>query len=400
MVHSLAVQARWLRKRLEYHLLANHLLTNAKALVFAGLYFQGQEANEWLHTGLTVLRDELPEQVLLDGGHFERSPMYHAIILEDVLDLLNLAATQPGCVSTPITDSWRETAKRMLSWLRTMTHPDGEISFFNDAAFGIAKNQQELGEYASRLGVAVRMENHEPLVNLAHSGYVRLEVGPAVALIDVAPIGADYFPSHAHADTLSFELSLFGQRVVVNSGTSSYEKNEERLRQRGTSAHSTVVIDDKNSSEVWSAFRVGRRASVKKALVTAQSGGGYRVEAEHDGYDRLSGNPQHRRVWEMSPTAMHVIDEIGGTGEHEVEIGFHMHPQCHVLPNQQGVVSLCDENERVFGKLSIDGPGEMKLNSSSYHPEFNRAEDNVRLQYRWKGKLPRRWVTTISWDEG
>jgi Uncharacterized protein conserved in bacteria len=38
-VHSLAVQARWLRRRLEWHLLGNHLFANAKALVFAGALF-------------------------------------------------------------------------------------------------------------------------------------------------------------------------------------------------------------------------------------------------------------------------------------------------------------------------------------------------------------------------
>jgi uncharacterized heparinase superfamily protein len=88
---SLALQARSLRKRLEYFTLANHLLTNAKALVFAGAFFEGEEAEEWLSEGLAILKEELPEQILTDGGHFERSPMYHAIILEDLLDLVNLS---------------------------------------------------------------------------------------------------------------------------------------------------------------------------------------------------------------------------------------------------------------------------------------------------------------------
>ena len=39
--NSLAVQARWLRRRLEHHLLGNHLLANAKALIFAGCFLKG-----------------------------------------------------------------------------------------------------------------------------------------------------------------------------------------------------------------------------------------------------------------------------------------------------------------------------------------------------------------------
>ena len=95
---SLAIQARWLAKRLEWHLLGNHLFANAKALVFAGLFFKGREAGRWLSKGLAVLDREIREQILSDGGHFERSPMYHAIILEDLLDLINLARTFPDAL--------------------------------------------------------------------------------------------------------------------------------------------------------------------------------------------------------------------------------------------------------------------------------------------------------------
>ncbi|MEN9780004.1 MAG: hypothetical protein RL014_1152 [Pseudomonadota bacterium] len=91
------------------------------------------------------------------------------------------------------------------------------------------------------------------------SGYVRLDNGPAVALLDVAPVGPDYLPGHAHADTLSFELSVGAQRVLVNSGTSCYGSSAERLRQRGTAAHNTVVVNGQDSSEVWGGFRVARR---------------------------------------------------------------------------------------------------------------------------------------------
>src|SRR5262249_6854070 len=98
---SLATQVRVLGASLEYHLLGNHLLANAKALVFAGCYFTGPEAEAWLTAGLSLLQRELAEQILADGGHFERSPMYHAIILEDVLDLVQLARIFADCDDLP-----------------------------------------------------------------------------------------------------------------------------------------------------------------------------------------------------------------------------------------------------------------------------------------------------------
>ena len=153
--HSLAVQARWLTQRLEWHLLGNHLFANAKALVFAGLAFEGPQAEAWLQQGLRILAEQLPEQVLADGGQFERSPMYHALALEDVLDLLN-AAQASGCTHPALAaalPAWREAAPGMLRWLRAMTHPGGRLACFNDSAHGIAPDGAELERYASALGV-------------------------------------------------------------------------------------------------------------------------------------------------------------------------------------------------------------------------------------------------------
>ena len=87
---SLVIQTRFLSQNLEYHLLGNHLFTNAKALVFAGLFFNGKESDYWYQLGVSIVNRELSEQVLSDGGNFELSPMYHAIFLEDLLDLVNI----------------------------------------------------------------------------------------------------------------------------------------------------------------------------------------------------------------------------------------------------------------------------------------------------------------------
>ncbi|MBK9252405.1 MAG: hypothetical protein IPM70_11155 [Proteobacteria bacterium] len=89
---SLAHQVRWLERRLEWHLLGNHLFVNAKALFIAGLYFEGEEANRWRNRGVSILTRQLAEQVLADGGQFERTPMYHRLAWEDVLDPAGILA--------------------------------------------------------------------------------------------------------------------------------------------------------------------------------------------------------------------------------------------------------------------------------------------------------------------
>jgi uncharacterized heparinase superfamily protein len=116
---SLATQLAWLERRLEYHLLANHLLKNGKALLFGGVFFTGPEAERWRARGLEILLREADEQILADGGHYERSPMYHCIVLEDYLDVLNLLQAVPGLVPAEAEDRLRAAASRALRFFPT-----------------------------------------------------------------------------------------------------------------------------------------------------------------------------------------------------------------------------------------------------------------------------------------
>jgi uncharacterized heparinase superfamily protein len=306
-LHSLAVQARWLERRLEWHLLGNHLFVNAKALVYAGLWFDGAEAERWLATGLGILDRELPEQILDDGGQFERSPMYHALALEDVLDLVNVIQARAPSASSAraLLPALKQRAPAMLHWLRCMTHPSGALARFNDSSDGIAQPGPELERYAALLGVSAAPPPREGVHALAASGYVRVARGTAAALLDVAPVGPDYLPGHAHADTLSFELSVGGRELIVNRGTSVYGTGARRLVERGTAAHSTLQVGHRDSSEVWSGFRVGRRARVHGPAID-----GWRIAAHHDGYAHLAGAPRHRRCWTFEDGSLLIEDDI------------------------------------------------------------------------------------------
>lgn len=376
-LHSLSVQARYLSQRLEWHLLGNHLLANAKALIFAGAFFTGAEAQTWLDKGLTIWSDQLREQVLPDGGHFERSPMYHAIILEDVLDVINLLDTLEIGGERRVQDEARPCAGAMLAWLRAMTHPDGEIALLNDSAFGIAASPDELERYARSLGVQPGgLARESGVVHLRATGYISV-VGPsAAAYLDVGPIGPDYLPGHAHADTLSFELSIDGRRTIVDSGTSTYEKDAERERQRSSSAHNTVEIDGENSSDVWGGFRVGRRAYPLDLQVTA-SEGSVEVSCAHDGYERLAGSPVHRREWRFGDDRLTITDRIDGRFRTAVA-RFHVHPDCELTlsDHSRGTIRLTSARKIHW---SVEN-GRARIANTSYHPEFGTSLQNSCLQ--------------------
>ena len=367
-VQSLAVQTRWLAQRIERHILGNHLFANAKALVFAGCFFSGDEADAWLRQGLAIIRKELPEQVLPDGGHFERSPMYHAIFWEDLMDLINLAQAYPEVLPSADVASWREVAMQMQTWLLGMTHPDGEIVFFNDAAIGIAPSPEELTAYAKRLGVGVHQPLADKLQHFASSGYIRLASAQAVAFLDVALVGPDYLPGHAHADTLSFELSLFGQRAVTNCGTSEYGTGAIRQLERGTAAHSTVTVNGENSSEVWGGFRVARRA-YPLDLAIYQNAASITVRCGHTGYRRLRGKPVHQREWQLTESSLQVTDTVSGSAEYAVA-RFHLHPDIEVVESKPSGWTLALPGGQLVS-IHIDH-GYAIREQSHYAPEFGK----------------------------
>ena len=379
-IDSLAVQVRYLSRRLEWHLLGNHLFANVKALVFAGIFFEGEEASRWLAKGLEVLERELNEQILPDGGHFELSPMYHSIILEDLLDLLNLFTAYPEALA----DRWqqlperiRHIANRMLRWLAAMSHPDGEIALFNDAAFGIAPAPAELDAYARRLSLPGLPVCRDGIMSLEESGYCRCQIGEALLIVDVGRIGPDYLPGHAHADTLGFEMSLFGQRLFVDSGTSCYGNGKERLRQRSTAAHNTLTIDGQDSSEVWGGFRVARRAR-PIALRISNNNDQVSIGCSHDGFKRLPGRPIHRREWHLGKGEMRIRDFVEGRFGRAVA-RYHLHPDVCVDIDEGGKGGRfrlpCGRELAWYLRK-----GRARLVSGTYHPRFGVTLPNRHLE--------------------
>lgn len=360
---SLAVQTRWLRRRLEFHLLGNHLFANAKALLFSGLFFDGEEADAWQRCALAILQRELAEQVLTDGGHFERSPMYHALMLQDVLDLLNVirALATPDSPSAMLAPKLEAAVAPMLHWLAAMTHPDATPGLFNDTAVDLAPSLAALQQHAAQLGLALPAPPQPPLERLDASGYVRAAQGPAVLLIDVAPVGPDYLPGHAHADTLSFELSLGGRRLLVNGGTSCYGSGPRRQHERSTAAHTTVEVAGQNSSQVWSGFRVGRRArpGPLQARATAER---VEVRSSHDGYRFLPGRPRHERCWTMNAKGLCVTDCVTNPALAAVA-RFLLAPDLDIAPDGAAAWTIGARGQTLARVTVIAGSGRVEAAS-------------------------------------
>ena len=366
---SLFLQARALYQQIEYHLLANHIFANAKALYFAGLFFADPESAAWKRTAIEILRNELQEQILEDGGHFELSPMYQATIAEDVLDILNIGRAYGESEFSELPDL----ATQMIRWLALMSHGDGRPSYFNDATIGVAPLLADIANYAEGLGVYVDLAVSDGLYRLEESGYVRFQNGPVAVMIDVGPVGPAYQPGHAHCDCLSFELSTGFQRLLVNSGVSTYNINERRLLERQTASHNTVSIEGGEQSEVWGAFRVGSRAKP----VDVDVGDNY-VSAGHDGY-RVVG-VTHRRRFRFDGCRIEITDKLDDTGARLAVAHFHFYPE--IMPVLDGAVIRAGKLKIVFeGATSVD------IQDYKYSEGFNKLTDAKKLTVSFVAQL-------------
>lgn len=392
VLDSLCQQVDYLSQDLERHLLGNHLFVNAKALIFAGCFFEGDVADKWLKTGLSIYNKELNQQVLADGGNYELTPMYHVIMLVDLLDLINLFNTYPDRVSVSVLDETKTIAINMLVWLERMSHLDNKISFFNDATFGIAAENDVVFNYAKTLDLVWQSDSLESLQvhDLKETGYASVKNSEFSLICDLANVGPDYQPGHAHADTLSFEWCLGANRVFVNSGISEYGVSTERLRQRKLAAHNTVSINGLDSSEVWSGFRVARRAKIIKRDVSVLDDK-VQLSATHDGFKKLGVNCEHERSWSVTHSSIDIVDTL--TGKFDTATGFlHLHPDVQVLNVSENLITLFASDYTV--DVKVEGAA-INIEDTTYHPEFGKVIPNKKITLMFNKNIVK---TTITWN--
>jgi len=362
MLRSMARQVETLANGLEIRLQANHLLSNLMAVVFVGLLLGGEAGDRWLSRSRRLLQ-ELDRQVRPDGGHEERSPMYHSLLLENVLDLLNLCRSAGSRAPAGFEEALGEVAQRMLAALEVMTHADGQIALFCDSAFAIAAPPVTLRGYAGRLGLPLSTSSDSRLLPL--TGYLRLRKGDFDLIASVAGPSPAHQPGHAHCDALAFELSVCGQRLVTDTGVFEYRPGERRDRARRTSSHATLVFDRREQAELWSAHRVGGRPTVELAGWD-ESGS---AEATCRGWSRHA--PLHRRFFAVEEQSVSITDCVEGAFE-EIRFSLPIDPawQVELASSRARATRISQEAERFVVEIDLSRRFEWTLERGFYYPTF------------------------------
>ncbi|ADB40056.1 alginate lyase family protein [Spirosoma linguale] len=379
----LVAQMELVSRRVEYHIGGNHLLENGFSLLLGALYYRNKR---WFAKGSVLVQAELRTQILADGGHYERSPMYHQVLLDQLLTvLLALQADDwhRGQNAT-FADFLARKAHQMSSWLDSITFRNGDVPMVSDSAFGIAPATNQLRKKAAGLwpvthNCGIEMGNSGKQKS-TDTGYRMFRQDRYELCVDVGSVGPSEQPGHAHADTFSFVLYADGVPLIVDSATSTYELGPRRAWERSTAAHNTVEVNGINSSEVWASFRVGRRARVI-ILYDAPD----RLTARHDGYRHLG--LIHERAWSMEPTGITISDQLLSLHKSPSHVPtgvarFHVHPAA--------TVQITGQIVRVDGwMLAFVSEAERLISLESYAMAegFNQLQPGYCIRVDFRGNL-------------
>jgi hypothetical protein len=191
-------------------------------------------------------------------------------------------------------------------------------------------------------------------------------------VVDIGQIGPSYQPGHAHADTFSFVLNVYNKSLIVDTGISTYDPGEIRMNERGTAAHNTVTVLDKNSSEVWSSFRVANRARVQIIEDNDTV-----IVAEHDGYHKIGVT--HKRRWEFGDKQVIVDDYLSGS---IVAGKAYLHISPGYKPEKKGIT--VEIGETLF---TFDNASNIEIIQTKIPNGYNQFQENYTIEITFQKVL-------------
>lgn len=361
---SLYNQYKHLQQNLEEALLANHYFENLKTIVISAIIFNELDV---YHKTFDLFLKQIDEQILPDGIHYERSLMYHKIILEDILRVYTVLQSASRTLDA---DKLLPTVKIMAEVISSLEQGFERTPLFNDAGNNVSKNTRALLKTCERLAGCIDNTKTE----FPDSGYYRLDQENYTVLLDCGDIGPRYMGGHAHNDCLSFEMAVEGKVIFSNSGTGQYQ-GEWRSFFRGTSAHNTIMVDDREQSELWGEHRVGRRVSGIKAE---------RVREVLIGQFQSYQGDRFRRRLEWKKSTLEILDEVKSSGSHIARQFLHLMPGYKYERSTESVNVI--SGNKIIARIKLPTDSDILIHTegqiTTYAADFGKYEKKDVLEVR------------------
>jgi uncharacterized heparinase superfamily protein len=351
MLTSLVAQLRHLARTASWEVAGAGRLRALKGLLAGMAVLGGPEPR--LAKTLKALERELAVQILPDGGHLSRSPSLQLRVLQDLIDIR--AVLRAAQIEVP--GSLKEAIERMAPILRFFRHGDRRLALFNDSL-------EEDGVLIDLVLTRSETKGHAP-AHAPHIGFDRLQASKSLVFIDTGRPPPRGFDEHAHAGTLSFEMSHERERIIVNCGAYRGPKPNWWRVARASAAHSVLVVADTNSVEIRADGALGRTPTAV-ARERAEHEGRQWISATHDGYRERFGLIYARQLFlSADGEDLRGEDNLSGLPGAAFAVRFHLHPSVQASLVRDGSAALLRSPSGIVWRLRTAG-AEMSLGESIY----------------------------------
>lgn len=430
---SLRAHGLFIEHHLEYSKRnGNHLLSDVVGLLTLGVFFRSAPfGRRWIGWSVDALEEEMENQVYADGVDYEKSIGYHRFVLE----LMYTAAILCQKNKIPLPESFMNRLERMFEFTLAYTRPDGSAPLVGDADDGRLfrfSAREDFNDHRHALAVgailfhrsdfraaagsflqdvlwlfgAEGFEKHQmlkgeqaPVISQAfpEGGFYVLRTEDTHVFVDAGDIGMHGRGGHGHNDTLSFELWVHGQPLVVDSGTYCYSSDVHARKEfRGTNAHNNVVIDAQEIAEFDSLWRLKEDRTHPRVLEWTSTPQQDVLEVEHFGYQRLRSPVVHRRRFEFRKEifSLSIIDQILGSGTHSVESYLHFAPDVQIEQHHRSLRIPLSSGAYL---ITVD-VGECFLLDTSFSPTYGVRRPNKTFRIGLRGQLPQSMTIIIRYE--
>jgi uncharacterized heparinase superfamily protein len=317
------------------------------AIVEAHLCIAGHDHQ--LFQSERLLASELERQIDSDGGHISRNPWMLVDVLLDLLPLRRCFAARtrepPAALHTAIA--------RLTAMVHHLRLGDGLLARFN----GMGADERDA--LITLLAYDAPEIAARPMLR---SGYVRLERGATIVLMDAASPPPIELAGTACAGCLSFELSTGTNLLLVNGGAPGPADAASVGRARATVSHNTMCLGDRSSAKLIRDPRLERQiggAAIRHpdhvSCTAREADGAVKVEASHDGYARSLGLLHMRSLQlDSGGTTLEGVDRLTAARstvrfawDTPFAIHFHLHPaaEARLGPSPDTADLLLDSGE-------------------------------------------------------
>lgn len=389
IVKSLYHQTSFLVNHLEREKEGNHLIENCKAIIISGYFFN---KTEWVKKGFKILQIELKRQIYKEGSHYEKSAMYHSIVLECLVTIYFTSLNDDSSYTIKVI--LLENIRKMTIYLSDIMLKN-QLPIQHDSCRNISSDFKKLYK---KINEITKIENNNNITQMFYE-----EIGNYVyknnniyLLFDAGNPEPNFRPGHSHNSTFHYDLYLDNKPVLIDSGVYNYEDNKERNYFRSTQSHNTIQINSTELNQIWGSFRMLVDGRVKNVSVAEKI-----ISAEHNFYEKSENCKINRKLKILENDIGISVDDTVISEKPNLIINDHLHfsPNISILEKKESVgeisYKLNSGNTFLILKIYKTNNEEVHESFSFCSKEFNKKQERLKLTIKC---LSKNNITNIKYD--